>query len=90
MLQTFYNLQCFLELFIVNLNHELAQNYSCPVATFASCSQEEKLRLQAGANSIEQWEPATRSCPEQLKACVNSNLPGDSKSWESPEVVDIV
>ena len=54
----FTYLWCFLELFIgkfiLNINNEHAQDYSCPVATFAFCSHGEKLPRQGGLPGVVQ------------------------------------
>ena len=41
-------LELFIEKFILNINNEHAQDYSCPRATFAFCSHGEKLPRQGG------------------------------------------
>ena len=41
-------LELFIEKFILNINNEHAQDYSCPGATFAFCSHGEKLPRQGG------------------------------------------
>ena len=55
---TFTYFWCFLELFywkfILNINNEHAQDYSCPGATFAFCSHGEKLPWQGGLPGVEQ------------------------------------
>ena len=53
-------LELFIEKFILNINNERAQDYSCPGATFAFCSHGEKLPRQGGL-------PASRSCPGATK-----------------------
>ena len=57
-LNTFTYFWCFLELFIekfiLNINNEHAQDYSCPGATFAFCSHGEKLPRQGGLPGVVQ------------------------------------
>ena len=57
-LNTFTYFWCFLELFIekfiLNINNEHAQAYSCPGATFAFCSHGEKLPRQGGLPGVAQ------------------------------------
>ena len=49
---------CFLEIFIrkfiLNINNEHAQDYSCPGATFAFCSHGEQLPRQGGLPGVVQ------------------------------------
>ena len=58
MLNTFIYFWCFLKLFvdifILNINNEHAQDYSCPGATFAFCSHGEKLPRQGGSPGVVQ------------------------------------
>ena len=57
-LNTFTYFWCFLELFywkfILNINNEHAQDYSCPGATFAFCSHGETLPRQGGLPGVVQ------------------------------------
>ena len=57
-LNTFTYFWCFLELFIekfiLNINNEHVQDYSCPGATFAFCSHREKLPRQGGLPGVVQ------------------------------------
>ena len=53
--------------FILNINHEHAQDYSCPGATFAFCSHREKLPQQGGLSGVVQRESASRSCSGATK-----------------------
>ena len=57
-LNTFTYFWCFLELFywkfILNINNEHAQDYSCPGATFAFCSHGEKLPRKGGLPGVVQ------------------------------------
>ena len=57
-LNTFTYFWCFLELyigkFILNINNEHVQDYSCPGATFAFCSHGEKLPRQGGLPGVVQ------------------------------------
>ena len=57
-LKTFTYFWCFLEIFIekfiLNINNEHAQDYSCPRATFAFCSHREKLPRQGGLPGVVQ------------------------------------
>ena len=48
-------MELFIGKFIPNINNENAQNYSCPGATFAFCSDGEKLPRQGGLPSVLQW-----------------------------------
>ena len=47
-------LELFIGKFIQNINNEHAQDYSCPGATFASCSHREKLPRQGGFPGVVQ------------------------------------
>ena len=47
-------LELFIEKFILNINNEHAQDYSCPGATFAFCSHGEKLPRQGGCPGVVQ------------------------------------
>ena len=71
-LNTFTYFWCFLELFIekfiLNINDEHAQDYSCPGVTFAFCSHGEKLPRQGGLPS----NPPLEVTPGQRKTYVNS------------------
>ena len=57
-LNTFAHFCCFLELFIgkfiLNINNERVQDYSCPGATFAFCSHGEKLPWQGRLPGVTQ------------------------------------
>ena len=58
-LNTFTHFWCFLEhfywKFILNINNEHVQDYSCPGATFAFCSHGKKLPQQGGLPGVVQW-----------------------------------
>ena len=45
-------MELFIEKFILNINNEHAQDHSCPGATFALCSYEEKLPRQGGLPGV--------------------------------------
>ena len=45
-------MELFIEKFILNINNEHTQDYSCPGATFTFCSHEEKLPRQGGLPSV--------------------------------------
>ena len=61
-------LELFIEKFILNINNEHAQDYSCPGVTFAFCSHGEKLPRQGGLPG----NPPLEVTPEQRKTDVNS------------------
>ena len=49
---------------ILNINDKHMQDYCCPQATFALCSQGGKLRWQGRLLGVVQWvTPTSRSCP---------------------------
>ena len=50
-----YFLELFIEKYILNINNEHAQDYSCPGVTFAFCSHGEKLPQQGGLPAVVQW-----------------------------------
>ena len=52
-------MELFIEKFIPNINNEHAQDYSCPGATFAFCSHEEKLPRQGGLPGVVSYRRKT-------------------------------
>ena len=58
--------------FILNINNEHAQDYSCPRATFAFCSHGEKLPRQGGLPGVVQRVTRLSKLPGQRKTHVNS------------------
>ena len=52
-------MELFIEKFILNINNEHAQDYSCPGATFAFCSNEEKLPRQGGLPGVVSYRRQT-------------------------------
>ena len=67
-------LELFIEKFILNINNEHAQDYSCPGATFAFCSHGEKLPRQGGLPGVVQRVfPPLEDAPGQRKTHVNSH-----------------
>ena len=52
-------MELFIEKFIPNINNEHAQDYSCPGATFAFCSHEEKLPRQGGLPGVVSYRRQT-------------------------------
>ena len=61
-------LELFIEKFILNINNEHAQDYSCPGVTFAFCSHREKLPRQSGLPG----DPTLEVTPGQRNTYVNS------------------
>ena len=61
-------LELFIEKFILNINNEHAQDYSCPGVTFAFCSPGEKLPRQGGLPASRSHPGATKNLCEQLQA----------------------
>ena len=66
-------MELFIEEFILNVNNEHTQDYSCPGATFAFCSHEEMLPRQGGLPGVTgvrpcaeaKLSPGSVSCPGQ-------------------------
>ena len=52
-------MELFIEKFILNVNNEHTQDYSCPGATFALCSHEEKLPRQGGLPGVVSYRRQT-------------------------------
>ena len=52
-------MELFIEKFILNVNNEHTQDYSCPGATFAFCSHEEKLPRQGGLPGVVSYRRQT-------------------------------
>ena len=52
-------MELFIEKFILNVNNEHTQDYSCPCATFAFCSHEGKLPQQGGLPGVVSYRRQT-------------------------------
>ena len=65
-------LELFIEKFILNINNEHAQGYSCPGATFAFCSHREKLPRQGGIPGVPQRVTRLSKLPRGNEKLVNS------------------
>ena len=82
-----YLFWCFLELFywkfILNINNEHVQDYSCPGATFMFCSHGEKLPQQGGLPGVVQWVTRLSKLPRATKG------PRPLESIEFPDWVQL-